>query len=491
MLRRFVFILILTLTSLTVRAQPFIIGTLTPTDCPIDIPAGAVVDCATLTVPEHHGQLNGKTLQLAVAVLHARNDNPQPDPVLYLEGGPGAGAVTNLQAWVGRQITADRDLILFDQRGTGYSQPGLFCEQYDYDLDVSWTDPQRYAQVYYKACAKYLTQDGIDLSAYNSAESAADAAMLVKVLGYKDVNVYGVSYGTRVALTVMRDYPEVVRAVVLDSPYPPQAQGFEQLAPNGWSALHALLDACAADSECNRAIPHLQSRLSDFVKMSYFKPIIHDFGDGERTYYGSDFIGLVFRVMYDTSAIPYLPAALNELINGNPEALAALYLGDENALAEKLRIFHNYSAAVSNSMFCSEEVPFNDPDLTIQLAKPVPDAFELALYWPAKMQFAVCMVWGVAPAGEVESQAVVSDLPTLVLVGQFDPITPPILGEMTVSTLRNGTLVVMPGAGHGIIDANPCGASLGVAFLNQPTEVLDVACVADIDTWFSPTNRDD
>jgi len=492
MLRRLLFALILTLTTFTVTAQSPAIGTLTPTDCPVDIPDGTEVDCAMLTVPEYHAQPGGKTLQLAVAVLRAGNGNPKSDPVLYLEGGPGGSALTALDAWVGIPLTADRDLILFDQRGTGYSQPGLFCEAYEYDFDVDEAE----SADYYKACARYLEDDGIDLSAYNSAESAADSAMLVKALGYQQVNLYGISYGTRVAMDVMRDHPEVVRAVMLDSPYPPQVQGFEQQAPNGWSSIHALFEACAADRDCDDAIPDLERRFGDFVQMTETDPITYDFGDGEYEYYGTDFIDILFEMMYDTTAIPYIPAALNDLINDDPEALADLYYGDYEDDGEDLPVDEedfsvDDSDAVFNSVHCTEEIPFNSLDVAEREAEPIPDAYEDGLFASVEDQFLVCAAWDVEPLGAIESQSVVSDIPTLVLVGQFDPITPPVWGEVTVSTLSNGTLVVMPGAGHSVIDSGDCGAELGVAFLDNPTATLDTSCVQDVDVWFSPTYWDD
>ena len=491
MLRRFMFALIFTLTALTAVAQSPAVRTLTPTDCPFDIPDAATVDCAVLTVPERHANPNGATLQLAVAVLRAGNGNAKPDPVLYLEGGPGGSALTGLDAWVGIPLTADRDFILFDQRGTGYSEPGLFCERYEYDFDVDAAD----SPTYYKACAQFLEADGIDLSAYNSAESAADVAMLVRALGYQQVNLYGISYGTRIALTVMRDHAEVVRAVVLDSPYPPQVQGFEQQAPNGWSAMHALFEACAADFECDDAIPDLERRFGDFVQMTEIDPIFYDFGDGEYDYYGTDFIDMLFELMYDTAAIPYIPAALNELINGDPQAFADLHYGDyeddDESLTEEDVLSVDDSDGVFNSVHCTEEIPFNDLSVAEAQADPIPDAFQEGLYLSVEDQFAVCAAWDVEALGAIETQPVVSDVPTLVLVGQFDPITPPIWGEASVSTLSRGTLVVMPGAGHSVIDSGDCGAALGVAFLDNPTQTLDSSCVADVDVWFSPIYWED
>lgn len=461
-------------------------------ECPFEIPDGATVDCGYLTVPEYYDDPDGEQLYLAVAILRAQSGRAKADPVLYLEGGPGGSALTGIDAWVGVELGADRDLILFDQRGTGYSEPGLFCEMYDYDFDVDEAD----SVTYYEACAEYLEADGIDLSAYNTTASAADAALLVRALGYQEVNLYGISYGSRLALYIMRDYPEIVRAAVLDSPYPPQVQGFDEQAPNGWAAIQDLFDACEADFECGDAIPDLQRRFGDFIEMTNIDPIIYDFGDGEYEYYGDDFIDILFELMYDHTAIPYIPAALNDLINDDPEALADLYYGEDDYEYEEGWDDEAYydidsSDGVYNSVECIEEIPFNDLDEAEDLAAPIPDAYEYGLFWSAEEQFAVCEVWDVDPLGQIETQPVVSDIPALVLVGEFDPITPPVWAEATVSTLSRGILVEMPGAGHSIIDANECGAALGVDFLNNPTGSLDTSCVDDVEVWFSPTYWED
>ncbi|MCA9904902.1 MAG: alpha/beta fold hydrolase, partial [Anaerolineae bacterium] len=183
------------------------------TDCWMDLPDGLVegddVDCGLLFVPEDRTDPDSATIELAVAILYASEDDVQPDPIIYLAGGPGGNAVDELEAWVDIPYIQDRDLILLDQRGTGYSFPSLNCPEIEESEDDAT-----------QACRDRLVADGVNLQAYNSAENAADVADLRVALGYDEWNLYGISYGTRLAQTIVRDYPQGIRSVILDSAYP-------------------------------------------------------------------------------------------------------------------------------------------------------------------------------------------------------------------------------------------------------------------------------
>jgi pimeloyl-ACP methyl ester carboxylesterase len=154
----------------------------------------------------------------------------------------------------------NRDLILIDQRGTGYSQPSLDCPAAAHLIQVP---PQPVGKELasldsaYRQCHDRLVHDGIDLSAYNTVDNAADIADLRKALGYRTVNLYGVSYGTRLALTVMRHYPQGIRSLVLDSVLPPQ-HDYAALLRSIDTAFTTLFHSCAQAPNCSHEFPHLQ-----------------------------------------------------------------------------------------------------------------------------------------------------------------------------------------------------------------------------------------
>jgi pimeloyl-ACP methyl ester carboxylesterase len=475
---------LLLLIGLSPAAQDVPVGTLTPSECPMGIPTGAVVDCAYLTVPaDHTDPANPQTYELAVAILRAENVNPKPDPVLYLEGGPGGSGVLSLQGWIGQPIVADRDLILLDQRGTGHSDPWVSCEVYEYSVSVE-EDIERY----YGMCARNLRADGIEPSTFTTAQTAADVAMLVRALGYETMNLYSISYGTRVALTVMRDHPEVVRAVVLDSPFPPHVDGLEEQAVNGWNAMKAMMDDCAADSVCSEAFPDLEARLTDYLITLDDEPLTFDFGDGEYDYVSSDIISLVFDLMYDSTALPYLPLALHDLTEDFPDTLAWLngvnYDEDDEEYSDEYDYYDGYDRSDSDTYYtvnCAEEIPFESYGDAVALAEAtgMPQVFADGMLSWAQSEFLACKSWGITPTGSIETELVVSDLPTLVLVGEYDPITPPVWGTEAMRGLSNGQLVEAPAGGHSVVDYDPCMASLGVAFFDAPGQPLDLSCTRD------------
>jgi len=187
-----------------------------------------------LTVPESRSNYTGKTIQLAVAILRSPNPQRGPDPVVFLAGGPGQGTLP-LAALVAAGYAptlAQRDIILIDQRGTGFSQPNLSCAQpmqtsgKRLPFGAATNDRPAFIQAQVDdliTCGNRLRAAGIDLRAYNSAENSADLEDLRRALGYGPWNLVGVSYGSRLALTAMRYRPETIRSMVLDSAVPLQS----------------------------------------------------------------------------------------------------------------------------------------------------------------------------------------------------------------------------------------------------------------------------
>ncbi len=200
------------------------------TNCPFEADPTLIenkqLSCGYVTVPEERGVNNGKQVKLAVAIFKARQymNTPDPDPVIRLDGGPGG---PSLSGWA-QAITSsnyntfifNHDVVMFDQRGTGYSTPSLNCPELDTFNGASRGGGVAYEQAA-QTCYNRLIAQGIDLNGFNSLQNAADVADIIHALGYPQMTLYGVSYGTRLALTTMRLYPAVVHATVLDSVYPP------------------------------------------------------------------------------------------------------------------------------------------------------------------------------------------------------------------------------------------------------------------------------
>jgi pimeloyl-ACP methyl ester carboxylesterase len=264
--------------------------TYTPTfsagKCPFKVGEGLTdgkeVMCGVLHVPEDRAHPAGRAESLAVAIFKPNGTAPGSDPVIYLSGGPGGRAVGDFGPIITlanrRILYGNRELILIDQRGTGYSQPSLQCDevvqlQFQYtNQNLTPADQVRVQNDALRACHERLTKQGIDLSAYTSFTNAADIHDLITALGLQQADLYGVSYGTRLALEVMRAFPQHIRSVVLDSVFPPQVDSFTA-DPAAFTRIYTVLfQGCAASATCNSAHPNLQAQFNQVVQQLNAQP---------------------------------------------------------------------------------------------------------------------------------------------------------------------------------------------------------------------------
>ncbi len=451
------------------------------TDCWFTKPQGRDVECGWLIVPEDHAKPNGNTIKLAVARFKSDAAQPEPDPIVYLEGGPGASPLrgTGLQFdAVFGPFAAKRDVILFDQRGTGYSQPSLDCPEIKQetldtlDQNLSLAQSADSSAKAAAQCHDRLAKTGVNLALYNSVQNAADVEALRRALGYDKINLYGTSYGTRLALETLRDFPNGIRSVVIDGVLPPQADPFAQIPANGEQALQGVFNACAADATCNQNYPNLRQVLSDLKAKFDKDPLKLEVAlrTGERReelINGDDLIGTLFQGIYLTSLIPDYPRIIYEVRDGNYDMLAGL-------ASLNPAFSDDFSDGMYYSVFCQEEVPFTNVGELDTFLKQNPDFAALG----QKDVFQACKLWNVPPAPATENQAVTSDVPTLVLSGEFDPITPPAYGKEAAQTLSKSFFFQIPRAGHGASASEDCPRNMAVAFFDDPTQKPDDSCLS-------------
>ncbi|MGF1513994.1 MAG: alpha/beta fold hydrolase [Elainellaceae cyanobacterium] len=267
-----------------------------PRRCPVALPVGETaqtLSCGILTVPENYGA-PGRRVEISYIVLHSRSLSPAPDPIVHLVGGPGGSAIESLpyRTDIFDTLRRSRDVILFDQRGAQYSSR-LDCQPYFQALaarleendetialfeELSEQDPDRplgilEARVAMGDCAEGLERLGVDLTQYNSVSNVQDIANLVDALGYDTFNLYGISYGTRLALTMMRDRPENLRSVILDSAYPVHINNYENTTNLNEEVVLRLFDDCAADPDCAASYPDLPQRFGQVLHQVNATPI--------------------------------------------------------------------------------------------------------------------------------------------------------------------------------------------------------------------------
>jgi pimeloyl-ACP methyl ester carboxylesterase len=448
-------------------------GAWTEVDCPVD-PGDTDVEvtCGYLSVPTDRSDPGSATVDLAVAVLHAV-EAAHPDPVLYLTGGPGGSALAELEAWTGDGLLAGRDVVLLDQRGTGWSRPSLGCPEL-----VDAEDDHEALQ----SCRDRLLDSGVDLDAFRTADIAADVADLREALGYDEWNLWGSSYGTRVALAVLRDHPEGIRSVVLEGAYPPQVDAYADTVAAGVSAVEGFMEACAADAACDSAYPELYATFVDTVVRLDQEPVVLD--DGTELD-GLGFAEAVVAGLGQSSAIGLLPAWIAAITEGDTEPL--------DALVE--RRGRTQDGSDSDGLFyvveCAEEIAHSQ--LAGADADEVPDVLEVdpddavAASQAAIVASTVeaCELWAPAPVATSAKAPISSDVPALVVNGALDPQTPPWWAEQAAEGLPNGQLVIAPGMGHDVIDAHACTRGIFEAFIDDPLSPLDTACLDDMAVEFA------
>ena len=430
--------------------------------------------CGTLTVPENRAAPQGRQIALTVAVLPANTLSPRPDPLFILAGGPGQAAT--FLAPFAAQLTGvrkDRDLVLIDQRGTGRSSP-LSCaafvgdESFDRALDI---DPVPRAA----ACAKELAARGVDLAQYTTAAWVEDVDAVRTALGYAKINLWGGSYGTRVALEYMRRHPTSVRSAVLDGAAPPSMIVSLDVWPSRDAALNAILDICARVPACRHAHPDLAARLASI--RDGLGPMGRDVNIADPRTGEMQTLHLTFdHVIAALQPLTYAPE-LSALL---PEVLSSATSGDYGPLIASAQLvtgnlMEQVNAALHYSVTCAEDVP----RITADARRTLEGLSSKAV---ALRALAVCDVW---PPGRAPADAtlpVTSDIPVLILSGGLDPVTPPAGGERVAKTLPRSRHIIAKGYGH-IVSPHACAPRLIAAFIDDPTFAsLPAACVAHFET---------
>lgn len=450
-------------------------------------PQGFAPECGYLTVPENRTNPGTRMIRLHVAIFRARGPNPAPDPVIHVSGGPGSASTDiiwyHFQQGEGR-ILERRDYIFFDQRGTGHSEPSLACPEADdaaariLTQAISIEEGNQIGIEAMAQCRARLAAEGIDLAAYHSAATAADINDLRTVLGYDQINLYGVSYGTRVALTAMRETPEHLRSVILDSVYPPQEDLYLSWARNAQRGFNAFFEACALDAECGAAYPDLEATFYQLVDDLNATPVtvpVTNPATGreiEVVLNGERLISVAFSALYRPDVYVRLPRLITDVRRG--------YYSE--FLEERLaRMFdRTTSRGFQASVQCYEEIPFSSEAALLEAGEGVvpqiayPFTVGLAWFYP------VCETWGVNPPDARENEAVTSTIPTLILAGHLDPITPPEWGQRTAEGISPSYFYELPNAGHWVMRADPCAVTIMLDFLDDPSSAPDASCLAGV-----------
>jgi pimeloyl-ACP methyl ester carboxylesterase len=428
--------------------------------------------CGTLKVYENRDTRQGRQIDLNIVVLPALSADARPDPFFFLAGGPGQGAAQMAKPLreAFRQIVNDRDIVLVDQRGTGKSNP-LDCIDEDDSLKAfSETDESAMAKL--KAC---LASYDADLRLYTTPIAMDDLDDVRAYLGYDKINVYGGSYGTRAALVYMRRHGDRVRTAILDGVAPTNMR-LPLFAPRDVNrAFDRLIADCEADAACNTAYPHLRARARALIERLERDPplvaVTHPrTGErGEIRMTARIVANVLTATLYQPLAASLVPALIARAERNDFQSMLAL-TGMNDGGGPR-----NMSVGMQLAVICAEDGPRVTPEEARKQAEGT--LFGLHVM---RLQREACAFW---PRGSVDAafyEPVQSSIPTLILSGDIDPVTPPVWGEEVAKTLPNSRHIVMPGTGH-TAGGTGCGRRLIKAFIDAGSAAgLDDSCVKSI-----------
>jgi pimeloyl-ACP methyl ester carboxylesterase len=423
--------------------------------------------CGTVHVPRDHVRPDAGSFSLAVVVIKSEQQPALPDPVVYINGGPGEPLTVYAARQARIPYAPRRDLILVDQRGAGRSEPSL-CPDLDrrlLDADIAiaadnTADAMAERRAAYMTCRAAAILGGTDLAGFGTRITVEDFEWVRRALGIASWNVYGESYGTTVAMTLVALHPGAVRSVVLDSIYPPDPMPLRSSVVS--DARDAFFAHCARDDACATSFPDLAATYRETLSRLDQKPLT--IAVSPRLQQPHDqvritaplFEVLVSRLLYFPTGYPALPHIIQAVHDGDARGLGTL-------VASEMAAATTENSATHAAVECRDRPHFRDP-----LADGASVLDRLQLY-------GVCDRWSapgpspIVPAG--------SSVPTLVLAGQFDPVARPALSRHVAELIgKRAHAVEFPLAGHNVRQFSPCGARIAADFIDDPIKLPDTSC---------------
>jgi acyl-homoserine-lactone acylase len=453
--------------------------------CPFEADAKVLeqVRCGYLTVPENRAAPDRRRLRLAVAIVKSLSPSPRPDPIVFLGGGPGDKVVARVPGLVTNgtldTLRADRDLILYDQRGVGFSEP-VFCPEAIAQFTGVFESPAarraHQAQVLAR-CGDAMRRAGYDLSQYNSIASAHDLQDLRRALGHQQWNLRGGSYGTRLALVAMRVAPDGIRSAVLEGPAPPNRAKRLNMPGDFSDVVKRVSAACAAQPACNAAFPDVEQTFWQTLKVLEREPLNREVTGRNGVKRTIAVTAEGFAAAVNTAIqrqLAAVPLFVHAMRTRNDAALTAVQQAlVPGAGAAAFGANPGFAATVE----CFEEAPLNTVSLRQRMR---------SLYAPVLTDGGVfsdmSQCEGLHPfrATQQDLALVRSAIPVLILTGEFDVQTHRSNGAIVKRALKHSQLVDIPGAMHHKGLNYECTRVMMRNFYNAPMQKVDESCLESI-----------
>ncbi|NAS32507.1 alpha/beta fold hydrolase [Flavobacteriaceae bacterium R38] len=424
-----------------------------------------------IEVPENRSKKNGKKIELAYTVIKALNKNSKKAPLVYLQGGPGGPTLIMENAFKNTPYHNDRDIILMDQRGTGISN--AICADYGNNLiqvlakDLSPEEEYRELRKILVHCKMEATSKNIDLSAYNSRENAADFEDLRKHLGYDQFNLFGESYGSRLGLTIMRDFPKSVRSAILTGVFPPEINFYENLVGNFKQSLFEVFKVCDNDADCNTKYPDIKTDFLNVINLLNKEPYTFKFNNGDFVLNTQDVLLMLHQMLYRRSTIEQIPSFIKAIETKNDDVI-------RNSLRPAMGTISFINFAMYMSVNAYDELAFNGVKESVKDLKNNSELIVAPAYFGSDAR--LLEEWHSFRAKPYENKPVISNIPTLIANGRLDPITPPGNALLAAKHLENSFYIEFEADGHGV-SFTPCFFEFSLEFLDNPEVQPDFSCV--------------
>lgn len=419
-----------------------------PCPCLMKVDVRLKVKCGFLVVPENRKKPNRNKVKIPFVFARKPNQDSTKNIVLFTTGGPGYATIP-----VGDSLTynsgrlAFGGFIFFDQRGTKNSIPCLDCEGIENAIKNSYLLNQSEDSLVAIAvthCRKKFVKQGIDLSAYNTIESAADISDLKETLKIDSLTLSGISYSGGLMLTVLRNHPKGIKSLLLNSPLPGYVNYEEHALFNHNEAINQLFENLEADSVQNARFPNLRDRFRKYFAGISGQKFYTSFQERENLqkykiqYSKNELLDAVFDRM-SNSGYKSVPEVIQDLVSGNHEK----YI--QEVLNGKFSGNASLSYGMRLSVYCSEQISYSDKEKINEQDKVVP---WLTAYPFNNVNHRICDCWKVKPEPSYIKTPVYSKIPALISAGALDPWTRPFYNRLIKRTMPNAQLLIVKDKAH-------------------------------------------
>lgn len=460
---------------------------------PCPFPAAKNIDtarikCGYLTAPENRDHFSQNTIRVPVSIIKSKSSTPHSDPVVFLHGGPGGGSLSAesvFDLFSRHAFGTDRDIILLDQRGALMSEPALRCDNTQteefiaYSSDLTLKEKNELLSILGVHCLKSLVAAGIDLHGYNATENAQDLLDLRLALGIEQWNLMGVSYGTYMALEAARVDASGIRSLILDSPVSFESDLFFSEASRNYArAIERVLESCGSNTSCNQAFPGLREKFNSLIENLKNKPIKIRLSTPalkkttEFIVNWHDFLNLTHWMLYNEKMTRLVPLLINETHAGNLKLLT--YLSDSVFPAPK-----NQRESARGAFLA---IVCEDQHKTTPRPNPSDRSFdEYSGFSIVGSIGSTCATPELGYTNLESPLPLISQIPTLLLSGYFDPMTPDIYAEQIEKNLTNSIRITIPNFGHSTLSGyTACQTVLANSFLNNLQRTDKFNCLSEL-----------